>query len=115
MVIFCFRENISSSESCNVCSTTSPDEMTSVRMCYCKQKDNEILDKKDNDVRIHDRDGCLATTSKKSITNEAYGISGGSPRRTSVIGEKTVLNTKNFFIRFTQLFRYELNVCLFAA
>nr|XP_012225313.1 PREDICTED: uncharacterized protein LOC105673909 isoform X1 [Linepithema humile]XP_012225314.1 PREDICTED: uncharacterized protein LOC105673909 isoform X1 [Linepithema humile]XP_012225315.1 PREDICTED: uncharacterized protein LOC105673909 isoform X1 [Linepithema humile]XP_012225316.1 PREDICTED: uncharacterized protein LOC105673909 isoform X1 [Linepithema humile] len=81
-------ENLSSPESCNVCSATSPDEMTSVRMCYCKQKDN-TLRKKDNDVRVHNGNGHLATiTSKKSvITNETYGNSGRSPRR-SVIGGK---------------------------
>lgn len=91
MFVFCFRENLSSPESCNVCSATSPDEMTSVRMCYCKQKD-DILRKKDDDVGLRDENGHLATaTSKKSvITNAVYESSGGSPRRTSVIGEKMV-------------------------
>lgn len=91
------RENSSSLESCKdgICSATSSTEMTSVRTCYCKQKD--VSRKKDDDIA--DRNWHPSTAiSKRLIKNKvtAYKSNRESPKREKS-DEKMVLNDFFFF------------------
>jgi len=93
----CYRENSSSPETYNdgVCSTTSPEEMTSVRTCYCKHEGN-VARKKDNDIRIHNgnRHPANAVSKKSIVTNNTTcgGDRESCKRARRVINEGTVLN-----------------------
>lgn len=77
----CCRENSSSSESCKdgICSGTSPEEMTSVRTCYCKQEGN-ISRKKDDDITDGNRHP-IAVSKRLVIKNKACRSNRESPRR----------------------------------
>ncbi|XP_029174153.1 uncharacterized protein LOC114942857 [Nylanderia fulva] len=77
----CCRENSSYPESCKngICST-SPEEMTSVRTCYCKQEEN-VSRKKDGNITDENRHIPIAVSKRLVIKNKACTSNRESPMR----------------------------------